>query len=296
MPAEPPPVPLRPETGVDESTPCFVDTAEGRIAHHEAGEGEPALVILHGFTGHRDDFIGILPSLGERRRVLAPDLRGHGDSESGPGASGWSFDQLVNDLLAFLDALGLERIDLLGHSVGGFVALRTALRAPDRIRSLAFLCTAPETPSRMDPKGWQAGVAISAERGMDGFQPLAERAMRNEPFPGLPAWGDAERYFAHHRRRHASMSPESYREVGTTFFESESLVERLPEVAMPVLVLVGAQDHEWLPGADLFEQHLPAARRITIEGAEHHPHQENRAAFLEALETHLERVGQGDAS
>ena len=131
---------------------------------------------------------------------------------------------------------------------------------------------------------------------MDGFQPLAERAMRNEPFPGLPAWGDAERYFAHHRRRHASMTPESYREVGTTFFESESLVERLPEVAMPALVLVGAQDHEWLPGADLFEQHLPAAHRITIEGAEHHPHQENRAAFLEALETHLERVGQGDAS
>lgn len=296
MPAEPSPVPPRPATGVDESTPRFVDTAEGRIAHHEAGEGEPALVILHGFTGHRDDFIGILPSLGERRRVLAPDLRGHGDSESEPGTSGWSFDQLVNDLLAFLDALGLERIDLLGHSVGGFVALRTALRAPDRIRSLAFLCTAPETPSRMDPKGWQAAVAISAERGMDGFQPLAERAMRNDPFPGLAAWGDAERYFAHHRRRHASMTPESYREVGTTFFGSESLVGRLPEVAMPALVLVGAQDHEWLPGADLFEQHLPAVRRITIEGAEHHPHQENRAAFLEALETHLERVGQADAS
>lgn len=296
MPADVPPVPPRPATGVDESTPRFVDTAEGRIAHHETGEGEPALVILHGFTGHRDDFIGILPSLGERRRVLAPDLRGHGDSEAGPGASGWSFDQLVNDLLAFLDALGLERIDLLGHSVGGFVALRTALRAPERIRSLVFLCTAPEPPSRMDPKGWQAGVAISAERGMDGFQPLAERAIRNEPFPGLSAWGDAERYYAHHRRRHASMTPESYREVGKTFFESGSLVERLPEVAMPALVLVGAQDHEWLPGADLFEQHLPAAHRITIEGAEHHPHQENDAAFLEALETHLERVGRGDAS
>ena len=289
----------RPATGIDKSPPRFVDTAEGRVAHHEAGEGEPALVILHGFTGHRDDFIGILPSLAERRRVLAPDLRGHGDSEPGPGASGWSFDQLVNDLLAFLDALGLERIDLLGHSVGGFVALRTALRAPERIRSLAFLCTAPETPSLMDPKGWQAGVAISAERGMDGFQPLAERAMRGDPFPGLAAWGDDERYYAHHQRRHASMTPESYRGIGTTFFESESLVARLPEVEMPALVLVGAQDHEWLPGADLFEQHLPAARRITIEGAEHHPHQENRAAFLEALETHLgdvEQAGQGDAN
>ncbi len=294
MPADAAAVP-RPATGLDESTPRFVDTAEGRVAYHEAGAGEPALVMLHGFSGHRDDFVGVLAALGERRRVLAPDLRGHGDSEAGPGASGWSFDQIVNDLIAFLDAMGLDRVDLLGHSMGGFVALRAVLRAPERVRSLVLMCTAPETPARLDPEGWRAGVAISGERGMDGFQPLAERAMRNDPSPGLAAWGDPDRYFAHHRRRHASMTPESYRELGTTLFESESMVERLPEVRVPTLVLVGAQDADWLPGADLFEQHLPNARRITIAGAEHHPHQENRAAFLEALESHLERVEQGDA-
>ena len=286
---------LRPATGLDESTPRFAATAEGRIAYHEEGEGEPALVCLHGFTGHRDDFIGVLPALGRGRRVLTPDLRGHGDSDSTPGACGWTFEQLVNDLIAFLDELGLDRVDLLGHSVGGFVALRAALRAPERFRSLVFLCTAPETPARMDPKGWRAGVAISEARGMDGLQPLAEQALRNDPFPGLAAWGDPERYFAHHRRRHASMTPESYREVGTSFFESASLVARLPEVAQPALVLVGAQDHEWLPGADLFEQHLPSVRRITIEGAEHHPHQENGAAFLDAIGSHLERVEAGAA-
>jgi len=288
MPAEP--HQLRPATGLDESAPHFVDTPEGRVAWHEAGEGAPPLVLLHGFSGHRDDFIGVLPELGQRRRVLAPDLRGHGDSEAGPGALAWSFEQLVNDLLAFLDTLELDRVDLLGHSVGGFVALRAALVAPERFRSLVFLCTAPETPTRMDPRGWQAGCAISAERGMGGFQPLAERVMRNDPFPGLAAWGDPERYYAHHRRRHASMTPESYLGIGATFFESASIADRLTEVAHPALVLVGEQDLDWLPGADLFEQHLPAADRITIPGAEHHPHQENRDVFLEALEAHLERV------
>ena len=207
-----------------------------------------------------------------------------------PGASGWSFDQLVNDLLAYLDALALETIDLLGHSVGGFVALRVALAAPERVRSLTLLCTAPETPARMDPKGWQAGVAISAERGMAGFQPLAEHAMRNEPFSGLEAWGDPERYYAHHRRRHLAMTPESYLGIGTTFFESRPLTERLAELTLPALILVGEDDLDWLPGADLFEQHLPSARRVTIPGAEHHPHQENRDAFMEALEAHLQRV------
>lgn len=285
----------RPATGLDESEARRIETREGTVAWHEAGEGAPALVLLHGFSGHRDDFLGVLPALAERRRVLAPDLRGHGDSAAGPGASGWTFEQLVNDLLAFLDALDLDRIDLLGHSVGGFVALRAALRAPERIRSLVFLCTAPETPVGLDPKGWRAGVAISAERGMAGLQPLAERAIRNDPFAGLAAWGDPERYYAHHRRRHLAMTPESYREIGATFFESTPLVDRLPAVAQPTLVMVGEQDVEWLPGADLFEQNLPAARRRTIPRAEHHPHQENTPAFLEALESHLAAVDRESA-
>ena len=53
---------------------------------------------------------------------------------------------------------------------------------------------------------------------------------------------------------------------------------------------VGEQDVDWLPGAALFEENLPNVRRGTIQDAEHHPHQENRAAFLEALESHLARV------
>ena len=61
MPAEP--HQLRPATGLDESAPHFVDTPEGRVAWHEAGEGAPPLVLLHGFSGHRDDFIGVEPGV-----------------------------------------------------------------------------------------------------------------------------------------------------------------------------------------------------------------------------------------
>jgi pimeloyl-ACP methyl ester carboxylesterase len=289
--------PVAPETGRQQSAPLWVETPEGRVAWHEAGEGEAApLVLLHGFTGHRDDFIGVLPALAKVRRSFAPDLRGHGDSDSRAGTLGWSFDQLVNDLSAYLEALSLDRVHLLGHSVGGFVALRLALAQPERVRSLVLVCSAPETPGLMDPGGWRAGTGISAERGMEGLQPLVERSIRADSFEGLEAWADAERYFSHHRRRYRAMTAESYRGIGTAFFESDSLVARLPEVAMPALVLVGERDREWLPGADLFEQNLPEVRRLTIPGAEHHPHQENRQAFLAAVQDHLARVDGASAA
>jgi len=292
MPANPSRI-ERPATGLDQSEPRFVATPEGRIAWHECGDEASAslpLVLLHGFTGHRDDFLGIMTELGEQRRVLAPDLRGHGDTDSTEGRLGWCFEQLVADLVSYLDALEIDRIDLLGHSVGGFVALRFALAHPERVRSLVFLCTAPETPSEMDPKGWRAASGLAEARGMEGLQPPAEKVIRADPFPGLPAWGDVERYYAHHARRHLSMTPESYREVGQMFFESTSLVSRLPEVAVPTLVLVGEQDVDWLPGAALFEENLPNVRRVTIRDAEHHPHQENRAAFMRELKAHLASV------
>lgn len=291
-------------TGVDQSEATIVSTSEGRLAFHEVGSatidatGQPSLplVMLHGFTGHRDDFIGEMDVFGAQRRVIAADLRGHGDSENAEGQRGWCFEQLVADLAALLDTLEIDRIDLLGHSVGGFVALRFALAHPERVNSLIFMCTAPETPGRLNPKGFHAGAGLAEARGMDGLQGPAAAVIRANPFQGLPAWGDAERYFAHHERRHVAMSPASYRQVGTMFFESESIASRLGEIDVPCLVLVGAQDVDWLPGADLFEAGLRDVRRETIAGAEHHPHQENRAVFLAQVQHFLSDVAARNAA
>ena len=128
------------ETGRAQSRARVIETREGRVAWHELGRGDGAtLVLLHDFTGHRDDFVGVLPALAERRRVLAPDFRGHVNSPFISGSLGCRIEQFVNDMLTYLDALSLERIHVLGHSVGGFVALRAALSAPARFDSISFL-------------------------------------------------------------------------------------------------------------------------------------------------------------
>ncbi len=304
-----------PVSGIDESEPRRARLADGRVAwideparspsrdafdrqpqpgRDDARAGRPAtkappLVLIHGFMGHRDDFIGVAPRLALGRRVIAPDLRGHGDSEANPGPFGWSFEQLVKDLLGLLDHLEIERCDLLGHSMGGMLTLRFALAHPERIRSLLFMCTAPELPTTLGREGFERGAELAETRGMAGLQEIMEKVGRLDVSETIAAWG--ERYWAHHRRRLCAMTPESFRGIGTMFFDSTSLVERLPEIDVPVRVMVGEFDEDWLPGADLFEAHLPRVERTTIPRAEHHPHQENPERWFESVTDHLEGLG-----
>lgn len=289
--------PVEARTGVDASEPRIAATRKGPIAWIEAlppegmRETGPPIVLVHGFTGHRDDFLGVLNPLARlagARRVLALDLRGHGDSAAVPGTSGWGFEQLVSDLLGWLDHLEIDRIDLLGHSMGGFVALRFALAHPERVRSLVLVCTGPEVPATLDRTGFLKAAEIAEARGMAGLQALLEKVGRIDPSPSIARWG--ERYWAHQRRRFSAMTPESYRALGSAFFDSPSLVSRLREIRIDCLVLVGEFDRDWLPGADLFERNLPTVQRQTIADAEHHPHNENPEAFLAALGRHFESI------
>jgi pimeloyl-ACP methyl ester carboxylesterase len=277
-------------SGIDESEFSRVQVGDVELAYCEAGPSadaqpgtvRPPLVLVHGFTGHRDDWIEVLPDLARTRRTIAFDLRGHGDSDATRSTSEYSFANLVKDLLGLLDALGIERCDLLGHSVGGMVVLRFALAHPERIRSLILMNTAPEVPEALSRDAWCKASEIAETRGMGFLQDLSERMGRLEADPDLLIWG--ERYWLHQRRRMRAMCPESYRGVGGALFDSASLVPRLREIQIRTLVLVGEGDHEFLPGAALLETHLPNAARVTIAKSGHHPHQENKAAWLEAIE------------
>jgi 3-oxoadipate enol-lactonase len=107
------------------------------LSYREEGSG-PALVLLHGVAGHRLVWNSVIPSLAAEYRVLAPDLRGHGDTPLPPGST-LSFEELEADVLTFLDHRGLEAVHWVGFSGGAFLALRLALDHPERSRSLALV-------------------------------------------------------------------------------------------------------------------------------------------------------------
>lgn len=104
----------------------------------QRGEGSECLLLLHGaMTDAMQNWRMVLGPLAEKRRVVAPDQRGHGRSPWVPGR-GLRLDDLVDDALALLDALGVAKAHVLGASMGGYVGLGLRARAPERVASLAL--------------------------------------------------------------------------------------------------------------------------------------------------------------
>jgi pimeloyl-ACP methyl ester carboxylesterase len=260
--------------------------------HHVAGAGRP-LVLLHGLTGHRDDFARQLPLLADTGRLLVPDLRGHGDFTHTGRAESFTFEQLVGDLAQLLDAWQAPRCDLLGHSFGGMVALRFALDHPERVASLLLMDTSPAAPEGYRLDTFEKAGAIAREHGMAFLQELVEKAARSR---GAASPADqhterwAELYWPHHRRRYAAMDPVGYASLTLLMMQQEPVVERLHEIRCPTTVIVGADDAEFLAGAELLAAGIPGAVRVTLADAGHHPHMESPDAWLAAVRGHLTRA------
>jgi pimeloyl-ACP methyl ester carboxylesterase len=249
--------------------------------------------MLHGLTGHRADFRPRLRELADTGRLLAPDLRGHGDFTRTGRAETCTFPQLVEDLRALLDAWEIPACDLLGHSFGGMVALRFVLAHPGRVASLIAMDTAPFCPAAYTPEFFAKAGAIARARGMAFLQERAEQHARSDPDPSASdrqtrKWAD--RYWPHHRLRYRAMDPVAYGALGEAMTRQEPVTDRLGEIRCPVTVLVGGEDEEFLAGADALAEGIADARRVTLPDAGHHPQMESPRAWLEAVEAHLRRV------
>jgi pimeloyl-ACP methyl ester carboxylesterase len=125
----------------------FVDAGGVRLHVATAGpEDGPAIVLLHGWPQHWWLWHEVIPALAaDGRRVIAPDLRGFGWSEVTPG--GYDKEQFATDVLALMDAMGIDSADIAGHDWGGWTAQLIALRAPERVRSLSIFNIAPVWPA-----------------------------------------------------------------------------------------------------------------------------------------------------
>lgn len=269
------------------------------IAWEEEGRGERPLVLVHGFTGSRRDFAPRAAALARLGRSVRIDLRGHGALTNTGDPKSYTFEQLAEDLIGFLDALGIERCDLLGHSMGGMVALRAVLARPERVASLILMDTAARAPD-MDRGLLELAVRIAEEAGLEGLASAMRARARNDPARPEPdrrleaEWGEG--YWRDWRLPNLrDMDPAAYGALGAAIFDQAPLGERVGAIRCPTLVLVGAEDLAFLAPADELEAAIPDARRITIPGAAHQPQLEAPDAWLAAVRAHLARVRSADA-
>jgi len=135
--------------------------------YREQGSGAAALFV-HGFPLDSTMWLEQIRILSDSRRCIAPDLRGFGRS-SPSTRSVLSMEDLADDLVAFIDALGIEKVDLIGLSMGGYVALAFAERHPGRLRTLALVDTKSTEDSEDAKAGRDAAAGRAAAEGRSGL-------------------------------------------------------------------------------------------------------------------------------
>jgi pimeloyl-ACP methyl ester carboxylesterase len=243
------------------------------------GTGHPPLVLLHGMLGSSRNWQTAGRDLTEKFHVLALDLRNHGAS---PHAPTMSYDEMMADVIGWMDARGLRRISLLGHSMGGKVAMLLACRHPERIARLIVVDIAPK---KYFWTGHRQSFAAMNELNLADLHSRAEAELRFEA--RVPNWG-TRKFLTTNLERTAE---------GKWFWQIN-----LPVLtaALPVLESNPLRDADCFDGPVLFiaggksnyiesedyatiRTHFPAARIETVADAGHNPHMETRAEFVRAV-------------
>lgn len=262
----------------------------GELAVAEAGGGGRPFMLVHGFTGAKEDFAEWLDPLAERGwHAVAPDLRGHGASSKPDDESAYSFAAYADDLLALADALGWRRFTLLGHSMGGMVAQVLAVAHPDRLDALVLMDTTHRSVE-VDPAQAQLAVDIVRSAGLGALADLlsgrdgpltteADRRARRLR-PGYAELGEA---------KFRACSPAMYAAMVPQMVFQEDRLDALRGLALPVLVVVGEEDrlHEAsvaMAGA------IPGAELVVVAGGGHSPQFEAPEAWWDAIVAFTDRV------
>jgi pimeloyl-ACP methyl ester carboxylesterase len=217
--------------------------------HNPTAPGVP-LLLTHGFAATAGMWDRNIGALSADRPVIVWDQRGHGNSDSPEDLACYSQDINVADMAAILDAAGARRAVLGGMSLGGYLSLAFHLAHPQRVAALVLVDTGPGYRNDAARNNWN-----------DWVETVAQRLERGEP----PAELSAEVAQAVHE--HPEGLPRAAR--GAMAQKDARVIKSLETIAVPTLVIVGAQDINFLAGADYMHRHIPNARKVVIDDAGH---------------------------
>lgn len=243
------------------------------LAYDACGSGD-AVILLHGIGGNRSNWADQLPVLGERYRAVAWDARGWGGSDDYPGPL--EFADFSCDLVRLMDHLGVARADLVGLSMGGFIAQDFVLRFPHRVRSLVLADTSRGPMTDHGPQWVEEFLAARKVPLLAGKTPADIAPMVARSLAGPSATP------AQVQRLHdsiASLHKDSYLKAMDTVTRY-AIPARHHEIAAPTLVIVGADDALTPPdAARRLADAIPGARLAVIPQAGHLSNIEQPQAF-----------------
>lgn len=257
-------------------------TADGRtLSYREDGRG-PVLIAHPGGPGFSSRYFGDLAGLGRQRTLVLLDPRGTGGSTPPPDGS-YTIDDYIDDVELLRLHLGLDRIDLLGHSHGGVVAQGYAARYPDRVNKLVLASTLARFHDEQQEAMEKGMAARSTEPWFDDARAALEAeqngefstddellalCLREMPFY-FATYGDAEREFVVHMGKDVICGA-ALKAFNDDIFTSFDMRPLLPAITAPTLVIAGTDD--FLTGpicAQEIAADVNGARLLLLEGVGH---------------------------
>lgn len=269
----------------------FVDINGVTVHYKEAGQGDTALLLLHGFASSTYSWREVMEPLAEDAHVVAFDRPAFGLTERPmpgdfpDGVNPYTADAQVDLTVGLMDALGIERGVLVGNSAGGTIATYTALRYPERVQALVLVDAAIYEGG--GSPGWIRPLLTTPQARRIG--PLLVRNIRDWGYQfGQSAWHDPARFtdeiWANYSKPLQAENWDRALWELTQASRPLGLDQRLEELAVPVLVITG-DDDRIVPTEQSIRLagEIPGAELVVIPNCGHVPQEECPDAFLAAM-------------
>ena len=244
---------------------------DGVSIHYEihGPANAPAILLSHGYGATCRMWDGQVAVFADRYRLVLWDMRGHGQSGDPADPALYSHALTVGDMAAVLDTCSIERAVIGGLSLGGVMSLGFHLAHPERVRALMLFDTSPGFRNPEARREWNK---------------RAEARARELESNGLPrSVGGAETRLGHHRSAQGLAGAAR----GMLAQPDSSLIDSLPSIAVPTLVLVGSEDRHFLGAADYMAAKIPGAQKVVIPDAGHAANLDQPEAFNRAVSNFL---------
>ena len=246
-------------------------TRDGIDLYFEVHGSGPALLLTHGYSATAEMWTGQIESLAADHTLITWDMRGHGRSDSPAAPQAYSAELTVADMAALLDHVDASSAIVGGLSLGGYMSLAFHLAHPERVRALLIIDTGPGFKNDEARAGWNTYANTVAEDfAQQGLASLADRSV--------------EQATASHSDPNGLVLAARYMLTQ----QNADVIESLPSIGVPSLVLVGSNDEPFLNATEYMAAKIPGATKVVIPDAGHASNIDQPAAFNTAVRNFLE--------
>lgn len=243
---------------------------DGVALHYEVHGQGPAILLTHGYSASAAMWSGQIDALSSDHTLILWDMRGHARTSAPEDLSLYSEAATVADMAALLDQVGAAQAIVGGLSLGGYMSLAFHYAHPQRVKALLIIDTGPGFKNDQAREGWNETARKTATRfeteGLGGLRGPEAKVSPHRSADGLA------------------------RAARTMLTQKDArIINSLPDIRVPALVVVGSEDKPFLAAADYMAAKIPGAEKVVIDGAGHAANMDKPTAFNAALRSFFAR-------